>query len=189
MSFCPHCLLLVGAVNLSFKVHPTLTWCDIHIYTFFCHWKSIRQNSSLHRFPLKLPSGFVCKISLSNGKCDRTFKLQLYFVFGCPVVTTCLWSTKTNFPSMAWRETYSVGFTRMSPFIGCGTIWGCNRPMATKQLRLQPSLSGSLSSSKPILVGGQLFRYPVLWMVQKLLRSAAGKTNRFKIVMIRNRCL
>lgn len=69
-----------------------------------------------------------------------------------------LWSTKTNLPSMACRETYSVGFTLMSARLGWGTMWGCRRPMATRQLRLQPSLSGSLSSSRPIFVGGQLFR-------------------------------
>lgn len=69
-----------------------------------------------------------------------------------------LWSTKTNFPSMACLETYSVGLTRMSARLGWGTMWGCRRPIATRQLRLQPSLSGSLSSSSPILVGGQLFR-------------------------------
>lgn len=88
------------------------------------------------------------------------------------VVSAHLWSTKTNLPSMACRETYSVGFTLMSAKLGWGTICGCSRPMATRQLKLHPSLSGSLSSSRPIFVGGQLFRYPVLWIVQKLLRSA-----------------
>lgn len=74
----------------------------------------------------------------------------------CP--STHLWSTKTNLPSMACLETYSVGFTLISARLGWGTMWGCRRPIATRQLRLQPSLSGSLSSSSPILVGGQLFR-------------------------------
>lgn len=39
-------------------------------------------------------------------------------------------------------------------------------PTATRQLRLQPSLSISVSSTTPIFVGGHDLRYPVQWITE-----------------------
>lgn len=89
-----------------------------------------------------------------------------------------LWSTKTNFPSIAWRETNSMGLTWTWFCTGWETVWGCNRPTATRQLH--PSLSGSLFSSRCTSVGDQLFKYPVLWMVQKPLWSATNEGKVFR---------
>ena len=48
-------------------------------------------------------------------------------------------------------------------------------PIATKQLRLQLSLSMSVSSTIPTLVGGHDLRYPVQWITEYFFLSAEQK--------------
>lgn len=95
-----------------------------------------------------------------------------------------LWSTKRNFPSMAWRDMNCR--VRMLGSRRCGVavrvedsgavIWGCTRPTATRHDKLHASPSPSPSdSSNPILAGAHDFRYPVHWITQYFLSETWHK--------------